>query len=77
MNFAIRRFLRRNLQARMEICRLVAKALEKELESDTITESERLDLGTRRNELAKEGHELRQELAQLEREDKRERAMLN
>jgi hypothetical protein len=61
----------------MEICRHLAQMLEKEMESDTITEPELLALGARWNELAKEKRELEKRLAQLERADKQERAILN
>jgi hypothetical protein len=77
MEFAIRKFLIRNLQARIEICRCVAKSLEDELKDRSITEIERLAVDARRNENAEVCRSLQHELAELEQEEKIRRAGLN
>jgi hypothetical protein len=77
MRFALRKLQIRALQAQVEICRRIAESLERDMDSDSTTEAERLILGARWNEVSKESYTAELKLAELEREDKRERAVLN
>jgi hypothetical protein len=77
MEFAIRKLEIRALQAAVEICRRIAESLERDMENDSTTDAERMKLGARWNEVAKERYTAGLRLAELELQDKRERAILN
>jgi hypothetical protein len=77
MECAIRRLEIRALQAQVEIYRRIAESLERDMENDSTTDAERMILGARWNEVSKESYAAESKLAALEREDKRERAVLN
>jgi hypothetical protein len=77
MRFALRKLQIRDLQAQVEICRRVAESLERDMDNDSTTDAERMILGARWNEVAEERFTAGSMLAELELEDKRERALLN
>jgi hypothetical protein len=77
MEFALRKLQIRALQAQVEICRRIAESLERDLDSDSTTEAERMILGARWNEVSKDRYAAESKLAELELQDKRERAILN